>query len=272
MTPPSPSAARGTSRRRHAESRGKELMADRRQHGTRRGRGDRRGPHIARRRARVHQHQGVPDRAGPPGSRHGQPRLGEPVRRPPAGPIPKTRSGPGSRPPSRPDGRRRAAPRRDADAHRRSRILGDDARLPGVRCERHLARPVPHLAQHQYGTRGSRADQGARLQLSAQVVGLARLSGDHRRRAARRRARFHHDARRLRALAPHRPQGDRRRRCVGHVPDRSGHARLRRADARAIRRDDRRPPAGPRRRRALPQGARRRRGRRNAHRRGRRAA
>ena len=44
--------------------------------------------------------------------------------------------------------------------------------------------------------------------------------------------RVRHHARRLRALAAHRPQGAGRRRRVGHVPDRHRDARLRRADAR----------------------------------------
>ena len=81
-----------------------------------------------------------------------------------------------------------------------------------------------------------------------------------------------HDARRVRALAAHRPQGDRRRRRLGDVPDRLRDERLRRRAARAVRRARRAtarpactsPPCCPR---SLPAGERRR----QADRRGRRA-
>ncbi len=79
------------------------------------------------------------------------------------------------------------------------------------------ARTVPHLAQYQYGACRRRTDRDARLQLPAPLVGLAPLPGGPRQGAPRRASRLHHDARRFRALARHRPQGARRRRRVGHV-------------------------------------------------------
>ena len=64
-----------------------------------------------------------------------------------------------------------------------------------------------------------------------------------------------HDARRLRALAAHGPQGARRRRRLGHVPDRLRDERLRRRAARGVRRARRRPRARTAPRRPAARGA-----------------
>ena len=229
----------------------------------RRDRGRARG---ARHRARLDPHQGLPDRRRPvDGPRGRQPTSG------------RTSSSTGVWTYSLDavwSGLQAAYADLVADVERRygvaptsfagDRGVGDDARLPRLRRRRRAARSVPHLAQHDDRGRGGGAHRTVRRQHPAALVDRPPAPGGSGCRAARPADPVPHDARRLRALAAHRPQGARRRRCVGHVPDRLGDAttttpscssattswstapRLRLDAARAASRGARRGPAGGR--------------------------
>ena len=206
--------------------------------------GDPRGSNVARHRTRVDPHQGVPGRRGSDRrARRRQPRVGEPLRRPRLDLFARGRlvGTPGG---VRRPRRRRATPlRRAARDVRCDRRVRDDARLPRVRRGRRAARAVPHVAQHLDGAGGRRAQRAVRRQHPAAVVDRPPAPGDPRRGAPRPADRLRHHARRLRALAAHGPQGDRRGRRLGDVPDRLRDGRLRRAADRGVRRAGRRPCA-----------------------------
>ena len=141
----------------------------------------------------------------------------------------------------RPGRRRRAALRRAPRDVRRDRRLGDDARLPRLRRRRRAARAVPHLAQHD--------DRAARRPSSPSCSAPTSRCAGRSRTCTRRcstTSRTSPQVRFLTTLAGYvhwqltGPQGARRRRRVGHVPDRLRDERLRRRAARAVRRPRRR--------------------------------
>ena len=225
-----------------------------------RARGDPRGTHVARHRVRLDADQGLPDRRGSGDRPRGrQPFLGERVRRQDVDVLAR-RCVVGTPVRVCGSGRRRRPPLRRAAARiRRHRRLGDDARLPRIRCRGGAAGAVPHLAQHDDRARGERAHRGVRGQHPAALVDRPPAPGRPRRGAARPGARLRHDARRLRALEAHRPQGARGRRRVGDVPDRRCDARLRRGPAGPLRPAGGRSRAGARSRGAAARGPGRRR-------------
>ena len=111
---------------------------------------------------------------------------------------------------------------------RRSRILGNDARLHGFRQSPEHTCSVPHMAKHQHRQGCCRAVGTLRLQHSVALEHLAPLPMHPQRRGARGQHRFHHHPCRICALAAHRPEGTRHRRCIGSAPHRPCHTQLRR--------------------------------------------
>ena len=210
----------------------------------RRAGGDPRRTHVARHRIRIDAHQGVPDRRRRHRARGRQPRVGEPLRGARLDLLARRRVvGPAGRL-RRPRRRCRAALRCGPRDDRRDRRLGDDARLPRVRRRRRAARAVPHLAQHDHRPGCGRAVRTVRHEHPAAVVDRPPPPGRARRRAARSRGAVPHHARRLRALAAHRAQGARRRRRLGHVPDRFRDQGLRPGARAPVRRPRRRHRSG----------------------------
>ncbi len=115
-----------------------------------RARHHRRWQHVARHRARLDPHQGSPHRPGPPAAGHRRPRVEVQARGRGVDLRHRRRL-------VRPAGRLRG-PRRRRRGHLRGGagdggghgLLGDDARLHGVRRGRRAAGAVPHLAEHHH--------------------------------------------------------------------------------------------------------------------------
>ncbi len=132
----------------------------------------------------------------------------------------------GSRPPIR----------RNAANGRFDRLLGDDARLYGLRQTGRTVGPVPHLAQRDDRPSGQSVNGPVPIQYSGTLDDRASLSSDPRRRSARAEPRSRDDAGRLYPLAVDRGESDRNRRRVRRFPDRRIEPYVSSGDGAAVRR------------------------------------